>query len=383
VITASALARLRACPSSAVLPRAENHNEWAALGHDAHEELAVFNDDHPFAHLLPRDARAEIKLGYDVATRQGRIIGEGGGRDYGNPGPFEIVGSCDVLGSDGGAVVVIDWKTGFADVEPASSNAQLWFYALAACRALGKSEATIHVVYTQTRRVDSHTIDALDLAEFAQSLERLHKQVAERVATKQRSGVLDTREGSWCKHCPAKSHCPSKNALIAQLASGGLAVIGDSAMTPARAAGAYEQLVKIEQLVKDARKRLEVYVEENGPIDLGNGRMFGRYVRSGNERLSGNTTVQAIAEVVGESADEFASVAIERSTSKAAIERAAKSLGCPKGTASKIIKRVRELGGATRGGDSMPLGEYVRGDGESAQMPAVDVAQLNAALESA
>jgi len=383
VITASALARLRACPSSAVLPRAENHNEWAAAGHEAHEELAVFSDDHPFAHLLPPSPRAEVKLAYDVSTGAGRIIGEGAGRDYGNPGPFEIVGSCDVLGLDSGRVVVLDWKTGFAEVEPAASNAQLWFYALAACRALGKDAAVVRVVYTQSRRCDEHEIDALDLAEFATSLERLHTQVANRQAAKQKGEALETREGAWCKHCASKAYCPSKNALLVQISQGGLAVIGDAQMTPARAAGAYEQLIKIESLVKDARKRLETYVDENGPIALGGGRMFGRYVREGNERLSGDVAVQAISEVVGESAKEFASVAIERKTTKAAIERAAKQLGCKRGTAGQVIKKIRELGGASNAADSMPIGEYMANRDEAIERPALDVAAVNAALESA
>lgn len=383
MITASALARLRACPSSAVLPRAENFNEWADAGHDAHEELALFTDEHPFAHLLPPKARAEVKLGYDVATRIGRIIGEGGGRDYGTPGPFEIVGSCDVLGDTGRRVVVIDWKTGFVDVEPAASNAQLWFYALAACRALGRDEATVIVVYTQSRRVDEYEIDALELADFAQQLERLHRQVGDRQAAKQRGEILETREGSWCRYCASKPYCPSKNALLVQVAEHGLAVIGDTQMTPARAATAYEQIVKVEQLVKDARKRLETFVDEQGPIDLGNGRMFGRYVRNGNERLSGDVAVKAIAEVVGESAREFEAVAIERRTTKAAIERAAKAIGANRGTAGAVVKKIRELGGASHAADSMPIGEYVRGKDEPAERPAIDVEAVNAALESA
>lgn len=380
MITASALNRLRNCPPSAVLPRAENHSVWADAGHSEHDELSAFTDEHPFAHLIPRGARAEVKLSYDVAARTGKIIGEGVGRDYGSPGPFEIVGSCDVLGSERDRVVVIDWKTGHADVEPAASNWQLWFYALAAARALGKSEATVIVVYTQSSRVDQYDIDALELADFAGSLERLHVRVAEVKAALDRGETMETREGPWCKHCASKHVCPSKVALIGQL--GGLQVIGE-AVTKETAAKAYEQVVRVEALVRDAKKRLETFVDEQGPIDLGGGRMYGRYVRKGNERLSGDVAVQAIAEVVGESAKEFASVAIERSTTKAAIERAAKQIGCKRGTAPAVIRRIRELGGATNAADSMPIGEYVRGKDEAADKPTLDVSAINKALEAA
>lgn len=382
MITASALTRLRNCPSSAVLPRAENHNVWADAGNAAHEELAIFGEEHPFAHVLPPQPRAEVKLAYDVATHLGRIIGEGGGRDYGTPGPFEIVGSCDVLGVDRDSVVIIDWKTGFLDVEPAASNWQLWFYALAACRALGKDEAIIRIVYTQTGVVDEYAIDALELAEFGTSLERLHAQVAERTAARKRGETLETREGSWCRHCASKHVCPSKVGLLAQIANNGLAVIGETAMTADRARAAYEQIVRIESLVKSARQRLDQYVTEQGPIDIGNGRMFGRYHRKGNEKLDGAKAVQAIREVVGEQAKEFESIAIGYTTSKAAIDRAAKQLianGAPK-VAKAVVARVRELGGVSSS-PTYPLGEYVTGKDEPA--PTFDADEVNRLLAAA
>lgn len=380
-LTMSALPRALNCTSSLVLPRAENHSEWADAGNDEHEELSHL-DDPDLAHLIPSGARAEVKVAYDVSTGVGRIIGDGAGRDYGTLGPFEIPGSIDVLGVEGETVVIRDWKTGYADVDPAVRNWQLYGYALAATRALGKSRARVGIVYTkQGNRLDEAEIDAFDLAEFAGRLEALHMRVPALRDAYRAGEPLDTREGAWCKWCPSKHVCPSKNALLVQVSQQGLAVLGDSAMTPERARTGYEQIVKVEQLVKEARKRLETYIDENGPIDLGNGRMFGRYVRNGNERLNGDVAVRAIATVVGESAKEFESIAIERRTTKAAIERAAKQLGCKRGTVPAVVKKIRELGGAARAPDSMPLGEYARGEVDEA--PALDINAVNRALESA
>jgi hypothetical protein len=383
-ITGSALPRLLNCPSSAVLPRAETASPWAESGQVEHEELAhqTLTGTHPpkRAALVPPSPRVEVKLAYDVVGRTGRFLGSAADRNYGSPGPFEIVMSADVVGVDGDCVVVLDWKTGFADVEPAATNGQLWGGALAACRALGKSKAIIRIVYTNRGdRCDEYEIDALELAEFAGRLERLHVNVAGLKAAHQRGETLPTREGLWCKHCASKHVCPSKVALIGQL--GGLTVIG-AAVTRETAAAAYEQVVRVEQLVKEARQRLSTFVDEQGPIDLGNGRMFGRYVRGGNESLSGDIAVVAIAEVVGESAREFELLAVERKTSKAAIERAAKQLGCRRGTTPAVIRRIRELGGASHGNDTMPIGEYVRDRDEPAERPALDVGAINAALES-
>lgn len=390
MITASALTRLLNCPSSAVLPRAENYNEWADKGTDDHDELAHATMTGTLTPkrgvLVPADPRVEVKLAYDVVTRTARVVGAGAAdRNYGVAGPFEIFMSLDVLGvDDQGRVVVIDWKTGFADVEPAATNGQLWCCALAACRALGRDVAVIRIVYTnQGDRCDEHELDALDLAEFANKLERLHVTVAERQAARKRGEILETKEGSWCKHCASKSVCPSKNGLLVQLAAGGLAIVGDAALTPALAAQAHEQIERIESLLRDAKKRRETYVDENGPIALGEGRMFGRYVRSGHERLDGAVAVRAIHELVGEVAPEFEAVAISRATSKAAIERAAKQFATKRGTVPAIVKRIRELGGASNAPDTMPLGEYFAERNDGVEKSAIDVDKLNQLMAEA
>lgn len=386
MITGSTLTRLLACPASAVLAKAENFSQAASDGNDEHDELAhaTLTGTLPpeLQRYVPANPRTEIKLCYNTATREARFLGEASDRNYGAPGPFDIFMSLDVLGVEDEAVVVLDWKGG-NDVEPAATNGQLWACALAASRALGMDSAIIRIVYTRNNRCDEHRLDALDLAEFAGRLERLHVTVASLKAARDRGETPPTREGTWCRYCPAKPVCPAKNALIVQVAEQGLAVLGDAAMTPERARAGYEQLVRVEDLIRDARKRLETYVDENGAIDLGNGRMFGRYVRPGNERLDGTIAVQAIAEVVGESAREFEALAIERRVSKAAIDRAAKSLGCKRGTAPAVIKRIRELGGATHANDTLPIGEYCRDRDEPAEKPQVDTDEINRLLESA
>jgi hypothetical protein len=390
VITGSALTRLLNCPSSEVMAKAETHNEWADMGTDEHDELAHATMTGTLtpkrAALVPADPRVEVKLAYDVVSRTARILGAGAAdRNYGTPGPFEIFMSLDVLGvDDRDRVIVLDWKTGHGDVEPAATNGQMWGCALAACRALGKSEAIVRLVFTNMGdRCDEHEIDALDLADFANRLERLHVTVAARQASLQRGELLETREGSWCKHCASKHVCPSKNALLVQFADP-LVVLGDSVMTKDRVAAAYEEVMRVDALVRDAKKRLEMFVDDNGPIDLGNGRMYGRYVRNGNERLDGAVAVRAIAELVNpEIATEFEAVAVERRTSKAAIERAAKQFLAKRGTVPAIVKRIRELGGATNAPDTLPLGEFHRDRNELAEKAQVDHDAINKLMESA
>lgn len=396
MITASQLPRLMACPGALVLPRAENYSEWATLGNEAHDDLSDLETLPPeVAKHVPAGALAEVKLAYDVISQAGRIIGAGAGRSYGTPGPYEIVGSADVVGQLGDTVVVVDWKTGFRDVEPAATNAQLWFYALAALAALEAlaraagtpppTRATVRIVYTQFGRLDEHDIEAYDFADFRVQLQELFVREAEMRDRRNATGAVETREGSWCRYCPSKHVCPSKNGALVQLATGGLAVIGDAEMSPDRAAEAVRQFLTIEAMVKDARARLVSYVNERGPIDLGDGTAYGAHVRDGDERISDvEIAVQSIRAIVGgdkERVQAFEAVAIERKTSKAALTRAAKAIGEQPRLATAIVNRIRDAGGIERGAEKRPIGVHPIAKVERAPLD-VPYEEINRLLEA-
>jgi hypothetical protein len=381
VITASALPRLLNCPASAALPRAETVSVWADVGHEEHAELAAMTlaGDLPprLAEFSPPLPRVEVKIAFDVATGTARILGDGvDDRKYGDLAPFEIAGSIDVLGVEDDAVVVLDWKTGQRDVEPAAINGQLRFYGLAAARALGLDRAILRIVYTQRGTCDEAEMDTLDLAGFAADLESLHGRVTMLRAQAARGGALDTREGSWCRHCASKPYCPSKSALLVQIGRGDIA---PASLSPEVARSACERVLAAEQLVDDAKKRLNAYVTEHGPIDLGDGKMYGRYVRPGNERVRGDIALRAIREVCGELVEPFEAEAIETTTSKAAIKRAAKAVGDPS-LERAVMGRIKALGGVSPAPDTMPIGEYPADKYDAAP---IDYDAINDALKEA
>ncbi len=389
-ITMSALPRSLNCDGSLVFPRAENVSQWADSGNDEHEELArkVLAGTLPprLARIVPPGARPEVIVAINVATGEGRIVGDSDGRNYGTPGPLEIFGKVDVIGVLDDAVVIIDWKTGHKDVDPAARNWQLWGYALAACRAMGKSKARIYIAYTNQpgQPIDEHELDALDLADFAKRLSALYVREAKLRSEYQRGEIPATREGSWCRHCASKSRCPSKVGLLVQVAASGLAVIGDTEMTADRARQAHEEIERLDQLVSDAKARRMAYVDEHGPIDLGNGKLYGRMPRAGNRILDGQKAAQAIREIVGESAREFEALALEYRTSQAAIKRAAQTLGkgqSPEKLKNQIVDRIEKLGGVKHGPDQMPLGEFPAGKYEKPEP--LDVGEINKLLEAA
>lgn len=367
MITISSLPRTLNCDGSLVFPRAETHNPWADEGTDEHDELArktLSNTLSPrLARIVPPSPRVEVTVAINVATGACRIVGEGQGRNY-DIDPLEVWGTIDVLGVVSDTVVVIDWKTGFNDSDPASRNWQLWGYALAAARALGLSKARVYIAYTNQpgQPIDSHDLDWEDIAMMARKVADLVPRHARLLKAYREDGAVPTtREGSWCRHCPSKHVCPSKQGLLAVVARSGLP--GPAEMTKEQAAEAVRQVLKFEQLVKDARGRLNQYVDDNGPIDMGNGMAYGRAPRSGNRSIDAEKAVQAIRETLGpDLAREFETLAFERKTSQAALKRAAQQLGVGKSAEkfkNAIMDRVEELGGITYGREQMPIGEFL------------------------
>lgn len=365
MITISGLPRALNCDGSLVLPKAEVASEWADAGTDEHAELArkTLSRTLPLrlARIVPPSPRVEVTLAINIATGEARIVGEGGGRNY-TPDPLEVFGTADVIGVDRDTVIIIDWKTGYIEVDSAENNWQLWGYALAACRALGKSKARVYIAYTNIpgQPISEHELDWEDLASFALRIQDLVPREA-RLRHEYRAGVIPTtREGSWCRYCPSKHTCPAKQSLLALVANKGLPAPAE--MSKEQAAEAVRQVLRLDQLVKDAKARLNQYIDDNGPVDLGGGKAYGRGVRAGRRELDGAKTVQAIRESLPpDKAKEFEVLAVSYETSQAAIERAAKALGVGKSATAfkaQIMKRLEALDGITYGKESMPIGEF-------------------------
>ncbi len=392
-ITASALPRVAACPGSAALAKAHLANENAAAGNDRHFEmeeaglegriedlpLKVQELIEPGAQLHP-----EIAIAYNWRTGVGRLIGRGTARAY-DVTADEIPGTIDLL-IVGSRLIVVDYK-GFEYVGSPEQHEQANLYALAVARIYGFNEVTIAIVYigagVEHAHADVITIDCFEMATYSVRLTR----IMEAVEAAERQPIPEVRESKHCKWCPSKPFCSAKNALLVQVAENGLAIVGDSIMTTERARAAYEQIERIDSLLREAKKRLEVYVEEQGPIDLGNGRMYGRYQRKGNEKVDGPIAVQAIREVLvaPENQAEFEKVAIVPTATKASIERAAKAVTStmkPTALAKAVIAKIRELGGISSS-PTFPVGEYVRGKDEPAEKPEIDAGEIDRLLTSA
>lgn len=337
------------------LPRAETWNPYADEGKEEHEALSNFDSLTPgLKKHIPRNAKSEVKVAYNVETDTARIIGYGSDRNYGIVGPNEIAGSIDVEGHEDGKSIVLDYKTGYQPVEPAKSNLQILFYALAAARIRGNLTATASILYTRSEVLDSVDLDPLDLLELAGNFRALHRRSKSKAPT-----PLRTAEGSWCKYCPSKHVCPSKTGLITQLVRA--AHEGEEMVSmKGNVALAYFLLRSIESIARNARNQLNRFVDENGPIDIGSGMSYGRYARPGNERVNGTIAASCVDRLP---LDEPAVKAIKESafqlsTSKAALIRGMKSAGIGPAGVKTLFSEIRKAGGISNLPDTLPLGEF-------------------------
>jgi len=352
--TASQLERLLNCHGSGALPVADTTSAYAAQGsaNHAEQEADVEAGQLPekiasFLGAASTTARAEVKLAYDCATDDGRILGTGSDREYGDLAPFEIAGTADVLAFDAERVYVVDRKLWTA-VTAAERNVQVGFLALAAARALGRSVASVALVY-ETGRVDRAELDQIDMGTLAGRLHDLNGNVAIQIARRARGELVDVREGTWCRHCPSAHACPARTALIRRLVMGGEATELEL-MLPlddATARAAYERLGHAKSLLKRIESALYARASEH-PIPLGDGRFFGRHVEEGNEHLDGRIARAVIAEKLGDDAvEEVVSYEVTKARLKDAIKKRA-----PKGAAAAaertVLEEIRRRGGATR-----------------------------------
>ena len=302
-------------------------------------------------------------MAYNVSTGVAREVSRDG-RDYLDLSPAEIPCTADVVGTLGDSVYVGDYKTGNGWLPDPADSWQLLLGALCASIIAGKDSAVVEYVKlvdpTNPRKLRAE-LGFFDLQDFARRLRELWTRVATMRANVERVGLGNIRpvEGPHCRYCPAFDACPKKRNLLANVESGALdhdVRITWADITPANAAQCYRQFLTVDQLAKRMRSAIYAYAGRE-PIDLGDGRMFGKVDKAGNERIDGDAAYPVIVEMLG---SEFAEDACGRTCTKSGI-RGALSKHAAKGTRAKrereLLAALRGAGAATRK-ESSAVEEY-------------------------
>jgi CRISPR/Cas system-associated exonuclease Cas4 (RecB family) len=351
-LSASAVPRALACPTSLVLPHEDYRTQYADDGSDRHAEMedAADKGEHD---RLPEAVRALIQPGdhlasecsfaYDVATDTARELGHTK-RDYGSYAlrPFEIPGTVDLLIAGNGRLVVVDYKS-FEEVDAAEDNTQTTTYALMAARTYGYDEVTVMIVYlVANRRPSTFTLTALDLDAHAERLKQLQIDVAAAASDHERYVAT----GPHCKYCPAYLSCPRQKELKQQTATGVIALRVESMIPLERdedAADAYELLRQVGLLQQRLRAAIYARAGER-PIPLHNGKVLGTRTKNGNDKLDGDIVYEVIKAKYGQS---IADAAVVRTATKKRLRDALVFVGAKSVAAAEreVLAIVKDKGG--------------------------------------
>lgn len=282
-------------------------------------------DDHALWH-------AEPAYVLDLAG-SARHVGNDIGRKYPRTGDGEIAGSADIVGISDGVASVYDIKTGRREnVDAAEENAQLATLALAVHLAHGVDTVRVGLVFPTPGGVvtDEHTLDALDLAAWHGELVAL----TERIPT---SEPQPSKKA--CQYCPAKAACPAMSEALAAAAPKTRLPVVMSArdiQSPEHAAEQYRQLRAAKTAIDAAWSALRQYVDEHGPVDLGDGRAYGsKQTKRESLDLSTRAAVEALRAQLGPAWE----LAVSLETSKTAIKDAAREAAKQTGESVAAVER--------------------------------------------
>ncbi len=305
-------------------------------------------------HSTPDAWAVEVAFAYNVDTDTARELHRGGSRDYSSlDRACEVPGTADVVGITPDEVVVLDVKTGLAQLEAPGDAPQLLFLALAACRAYNRQAATVGWIRLRdgVPYYSSHRFDVLGLNTLVRErVERIITGV--RLAEVQWEMAPETVQpviGPHCKRCDAFFRCPAQANLAREVTR---AALGESALPLEVPEERRPDFFRWVRAIGVLHEKLEAHLEEMArakPIDVDDLHTYGpaqRVVELVNATIA-NEVLRNVAPDVAELAvvEERKLVATKASIAEA-VKKRLPSGETQKGYVTKLLKAIREAGGA-------------------------------------
>lgn len=216
--------------------------------------------------------------------------------------------------------------------------------------------------------------------ELAEAEERVRAVIAARrravELVQAGEAVEGFREGSWCTFCPGKSTCPARLASLREVAA--LAQVprkrGEGIhLTTEELRWFATRAPMIDSFVKKVRDVLKEHVDLNGPIDLGDGTVWGPHVEE-TEKILPSKALPILQEEFGDEryAEHFAFDRVAR-ISKDAIEGVVKIVHEEQGIKRQRSKAMGRILGAIREAGGMETTRSVTYGRHRPPPPAIEV----------
>lgn len=350
MLSFSQIDRIHACPASAALPDGRcglgsaaasagtaRHAHLERLGNGIQHADSIAAADPEHREMLgamqldglPIGApyHHEVAIALDPVRVTARQLGQGIGRRYEGLAATEIPGTVDVIGV-GDRVEIVDWK-GAHDVTLPRANVsrQMLLGALAGLLLHDRSEAEVSHVHFRDDgswwRDGPHTLTLAELLQVAAETEADLARVAQMHALVEAGADVPVNPGVHCRYCPSILSCPDARrqwALVSAPADGAVsrAELDLAAMVARDPAAAYAAVKRAKAVVAGVEDVLVRYVLAAGPIDIGDGQVYGQHDVERQE-LDGQVTFAVVEELLGGAA---AKEAVQIKASKAGVTRA-------------------------------------------------------------
>lgn len=278
----------------------------------------------------------EQPIALDLETGAVRGIEKGEHRSYAGRSPTELVGTADMVWLDADGVrIVDDVKTGRPEnVDDIATNAQMLTLGLLWARWLGVDTIRVRLVFVSPFQTyaEEATLDAFDLDAWEGKLREYARTIPS----------AEPQPGQHCRYCPAAGACPVAVGAIALVEPAPqrvrLPVVARSEdiTSPDHARDQYEVLRAVKAATDQAWEALRRWVDENGPVELDGGRIYGaRSTTRESVSLDTPEALEALRSRLGPAWE----AAVDVSTSKAAIKVAAKAAAEATGAKASAVER--------------------------------------------
>ena len=173
--------------------------------------------------------------------------------------------------------LVVDWKSGWGDVEPPETNNQMLSYAIMFLEHLetqGKEVEGFNLMIVQPRlgQVKSINMTPAQIKALAPDIEKV-------ISEAEQEGEPEFTTGPWCATCFKSMNCPAFAGQVQALAK---FLVPGSELEVKTAVAAMLPFAKACRFMADKIEDLaKAYVDKYGELDLGDGQ---KYVKAINQR---------------------------------------------------------------------------------------------------
>jgi hypothetical protein len=237
----------------------------------------------------------KIPLGAVVIADDKKMTGLGG----------KLTGTPDLAIYHNKTLTVVDWKSGWGDVEDPETNNQLIGYGLIAVEiinaslkdAAGKGEIpdriVLMVVLPRLDQVKTFVFTIDQLLARGKDIESIIDEAEDRTKETQYT------TGPWCNSCFKSMNCPAfagQVVTFANFVSGKDVVITDPEQ-------ALRVLLPLSKAVATVSRKIDelakAWVDENGPLDLGAGQTYAKIIEDKQE-VNAKKTFETLKEFFSE-----------------------------------------------------------------------------------